>query len=69
MLDENREFVSIEARKRCRRLGGDRGDAARDFGQQPIADAMTERMIDRAEMVEIEHHNGNSAAMAFGVGD
>ncbi len=39
------------------------------FRQKPVPDSMSQRMIDRAEMIQIEHRNGNGAAVALSVGD
>jgi hypothetical protein len=39
--------------------------AARHFGKELVAGQMAERVVDRLEAVEVDHHHGDAAAIAF----
>jgi hypothetical protein len=68
VIDQHGEFISVQPRQ-----GGatrdHAADPACDLRQQPVADPVSERMVDRAEMIQIEHHDRDGVAMALGVGD
>ena len=63
VLEQERKFVAAEARRRVR--GADaRGEALRDLGQHLVAGRVTEAVVDRLEVVEVEEDDGDALVLA-----
>ena len=62
------EFVAAEPRRQ-RRIGERAGHLDRDRAEQLVADRMAVHVVDRFEMVEIEHHQRGRLVPALGADD
>jgi hypothetical protein len=67
-IEQDREFIAALARRDIRCADGG-AEATTDFGEQSIAGAVTKRIIDNLEVVEVKEQDGDVPTTPVTAGD